>query len=257
MCELFGICAKEPVSVNAWLHAFYRHSEEHRDGWGLAVFYDHGMVLEKEPVKAADSRYLNQRLSADLSVRNLFAHIRKATVGQIAYANCHPFARNDSSGRTWTLMHNGTMFNSACIFPYLADQEGTTDSERILLCIIDHIRAFQQKHGRIPDAGERFMILDDLIRKMAEGNKLNLMLFDGDTMYVHTNCKDTLFSRSIDGAAIFATKPVLTEGWKAVPANQLLAYRDGTLVRKGIPHSLTYIDNEHDLLTLYAAYAEL
>ena len=40
---------------------------------------------------------------------------------------------------------------------------------------------------------ERFALLDEIVSDMAKGNKLNLLLYDGEYTYVHTNYKNSLF----------------------------------------------------------------
>ena len=83
MCELFGVCAAKSFRVNDLLQAFFSHSREHKHGWGLAVFRGGGVSLEKEPVKAEDSKYLRQRLSRPVEGASLFAHIRTDRIRQL------------------------------------------------------------------------------------------------------------------------------------------------------------------------------
>ena len=257
MCELFGISSKKIVIANDWLRAFYSRSNEQKDGWGLAVFRGNAVSMEKEPVKASDSVYLKQRLSRNVEAEALFAHIRRATIGQIEYANCHPFIWDDASGRTWTLMHNGTIFRSDMLAGFKEKQEGATDSERILLYIIDKMDRFQQENGHAPDSGERFRLLDETVCALAPENKLNLMIYDGEYMYVHTNCRDTLHVSSNECMTAFATHPVTAEGWKQLPMNRLFAYKAGECAAEGTDHGAEYVENEQDLLTLYSAFSQL
>lgn len=119
MCELFGASSREKVPVNALLREFYSQSREHPDGWGMAVFYDNAVNLEKEPLPAYKSTYLKERLRHNLSVHNMIAHIRKATVGALEFENCHPFVKRDNFGRSWTLAHNGTIFDCPALTPYV------------------------------------------------------------------------------------------------------------------------------------------
>ena len=58
MCELFGVTANRRVKINDLLKRFFEHSTEHRNGWGLAFLDDNSVSIEKEPVKASDSLYL-------------------------------------------------------------------------------------------------------------------------------------------------------------------------------------------------------
>lgn len=257
MCELFGVCAAERFRVNNLLEAFFYHSNECRDGWGLAVFRGKGVSMEKEPVKALDSKYLMQRLTRDVTASNLFAHIRQATIGRIEYANCHPFIWDDESGRTWTMIHNGTIFSADRIMPFRDVQEGTTDSERLLLYIVSCMSGVYRETGREADGPRRMRMIDDIIVELAEGNKLNLMLYDGEYMYVHTNCKGTLHYLSEPGKTIFATKPVLLEGWEHLPLNQLLVYKDGEIVFRGTDHGHEFHPEDHDMTSIMAAFSEL
>lgn len=257
MCELFGISAEKNFRVNELLDTFYSHSIEHKDGWGLAVFRGRGVSLEKEAVRAVDSSYLHQRLGKEISAANLLAHIRKATIGRMEYANCHPFIWDDGSGRTWTLIHNGTIFNGEVLAGYGKRQEGTTDSERVLLHIVDVMdRAFKEK-GREPDFAERFALLDSVFTELSDGNKLIVLLYDGEYMYVHTNREGSLVEHREEGKRIFATRPVLLGGWDPLPMNRLLAYREGRLIREGTVHGHTFRDEEHDMTSLYSAFSEL
>ncbi|MBQ6582331.1 MAG: class II glutamine amidotransferase [Mogibacterium sp.] len=256
MCELFGISSENIVCANGLLQEFFSHSERHRDGWGLAVFRNGAVSLEKEPLKALRSTYLRDRLSRGVNSKCLFAHIRKATVGTLEYSNCHPFVWDDSTGRTWTLMHNGTVFEPEEIVPYFRKQEGTTDSEGILLRIIDGIDRKTEAQGELT-AEERFRTLDGMICSLAPGNKLNLMIYDGELLYVHTNYRDSLYVWQQPGRSIFATSPLQCGTWDPLPMCQLLAYRDGRLVLEGTVHGHEYIDEKSALDPYYMAYAGL
>ena len=48
MCELFGFCGSQPVSLNRELEAFYAHADEHPNGWGLALLDQDCFSIEKE-----------------------------------------------------------------------------------------------------------------------------------------------------------------------------------------------------------------
>ena len=132
MCELFGVNSAEAIGCNKLLQEFFEHGIDNPDGWGIAAFYGNSVSLEKEPVSSLESVYLKNRLTEDIVIDKLIAHIRKASKGGIEYKNSHPFIRRDSSNRTWTLAHNGTIFESTELEPYVSRQKGQTDSERIL-----------------------------------------------------------------------------------------------------------------------------
>lgn len=257
MCELFGISSSGKVRVNEWLKEFYSHSVRHPNGWGLAILYENAVSLEKEPVRAVDSSYLKERLRHKIEVKNMIAHIRLATRGTTEYENSHPFVKRDNYGRTWTLAHNGTIFNYPPLNPYIYEQEGRTDSERILYYFVDQMDRRQTEIGRMLDADERFCLLDSLICDMAEGNKINLLIYDGEFLYVHTNYANSLYVRQTESAALFATVPLDRSDWSLVPFTALCSFRDGKKVREGTRHGKEYKDNEADMKFLFADYAVL
>ena len=128
MCELLGISAKRRRAVTALLREFYSHAEKHPHGWGLARFADNAPpLIDKEPFTATAREHLRHLLEDGIEERTLLAHIRFATVGNLEYANCHPFTASDSSGRVWTLVHNGTIFGGATMNDYLGIQFGETE----------------------------------------------------------------------------------------------------------------------------------
>ena len=257
MCELLGISAKRSISATALLDSFYQHSVAHPHGWGLAVFFRDGVSVEKEPERAVDSRYLRSRLSRGVECSALFAHIRYATVGRIEAPNCHPFVWDDQSGRTWTLVHNGTLFESGPTAAFVAQQEGSTDSERLLLYIVSRMnRALSASGGALEDE-QRFALMDEIIQEMVPGNKLNLMVCDGAYQYIHYNCPGTLFQWQDGEKTIFATAPTLYTDWVPAERNRLLVYRQGEQVWRGTPHPWDFREEEHDMSSLYGAFAEL
>lgn len=257
MCELFGISSAVKVPVNGLLREFFSHSDQHPNGWGLATFYNGCASIEKEPIQASKSLYLKERLIHRLEVSTLLAHIRFATIGSMEYDNSHPFLKRDNHDRCWVLIHNGTIFDYPELSPYQYRQEGGTDSERILLYLVDQINERQTRLGRALDAAQRFELLDSLIARMARGNKLNLMIYDNELMYVHTNYANSLYVRQSGETAVFCTVPLKEGRWEPVPFTTLCAYRDGQCVLQGQPHGQEYIENDADLKYLFVPFANL
>ena len=256
MCKLFGYSAKTEYDINEYLKTFYQYSTQHPNGWGLACMDSNGVVIEKEPIQATKSNYLKERLTNPVVAKNVFAHIRFATVGNEEYANCHPFSLRDNRGRQWVLIHNGTIFDFRPLKKYIKTQSGTTDSERILLYIVDIINR-TERDGKILSDRERFEILDCLIGNMAKGNKLNLMIYDGTMMYIHSNYKDSMYYLEKKGAMLFSTSPLTEERWKKVPFTRLLAYQNGIMKFTGKNHGNEYFESEEKLKFIFQNYSEL
>ena len=257
MCEMFGVTANRRVKINDLLKRFFSHSDEHRNGWGMAFLDDDSVSIEKEPVKANESLYLKNRLTGRIETARFMAHIRKATIGDVSFNNTHPFSRRDESGRTWVLVHNGTIFDSPIISAYQYEQEGTTDSERILYYIVDQMNKRYIKEPNTFDANERIRLIEKIIIRLAPENKLNFILYDGDYFYVHKNEEKTLYKSEKSGSVIFSTHPLQDIGWEEVPQNQLLVYKDGVLVHTGEKHEFDFVQTEEKMKFLYLEYASL
>ncbi len=258
MCELFGFSSRKKRRRNDLLREFYSHAQAHPHGWGLARFPDGGAPsVEKEPVCATCSASLRRLLADPVEERSLIAHIRLATVGHIEYKNCHPFTSMDNCGRIWTLAHNGTIFSSTALNDYMGIQYGDTDSERVLLHLVDRINVAQNRRRHALDEAERFDLLSAAIAELAKGNKLNLLMCDGEVMYAHCNFRDTLHVwRDVD-AVTFSTRPLSTGTWEPVPFTSLVAVKDGEIVRTSPPHGNEYIYNPEDYRLVYMNFARL
>lgn len=256
MCELLGVSSDRKIELNHLLKTFYGHSQEHPNGWGLAFLDDGNISIEREPVKASDSYYLRSRLTGELRSSRLMAHIRRATIGEICYENTHPFITKDISGRSWVLMHNGTIFEAQDLARYQCIQKGTTDSERILLYLTDKVNSIIRAKGEAAEE-DRLEAVDELVKHLSKHNKLNLLIYDGDNFYVHKNEEGTLFRYDHNGIVILSTRRLTGEGWEEIPKNRLIVYRDGRQIFEGEEHENTYIHNEENMKALYLGYSGL
>lgn len=240
MCELFGVSSAKPIKINTYIVELAAHSCDNPHGWGFANFRDHKVTLHKHPGKASESPQIKAFLKEEIWVNKFFAHIRMGTRGVRSYLNCHPFTGVDCKGRQWTLQHNGTIFTDILDeYEYL--QIGETDSERILMYLLDKVNGAEQRVGRDLTPEERFKLVDQLVLELAPHNKLNLMIYDGEFMYVHCNLLNTLHEKLVDGARIFATVPLDEGGWQPIPFMQLVVYKNEQLVFQGTKHNYEYI----------------
>ncbi|MFV0528192.1 MAG: class II glutamine amidotransferase [Lachnospiraceae bacterium] len=257
MCKIWGFTSKKEREINEYLRIFYQAGCQHPHGWGLAYQEQQEILTEKEPVSALSSSYLKERLSVPIYTATALAHIRYATIGAVEYRNCHPFTGYDISGRKWTLIHNGTIFHYEPLNVYAKRQQGDTDSERILLYILERLNAGIRDKGGPLLAAERFAIIDEVVRGMSEGNKLNLLLADGETVYAHTNLRESLYCLKEKDSAMFSTSPLTDQDWRPLSFMQLQGYQEGKLVLEGQKHSNEYIETQEQLKYIYQAFAEL
>ena len=242
MCEIFCFNSNKPKQINECLECFYNHAENHPHGWGLADMQSDEFVINKEPIKATCSPHLKEILSNPLVSKNVFAHIRLATMGEIISPNCHPFIEMDDNNRSWILIHNGTIFDFPPLEKYLEIETGNTDSERILLYIIDEINKFEKDKGSPSTIKERFTILTEIVKELSGDNKLNLMIHDGEVTYIHSNMRDSLFYLKNDDGFLIATTPITDDnGWKPVELNKLFGLIDGTIIFESPEHENEFI----------------
>ena len=241
MCQLLGVSAAQPIELNPWLRTLFSHSTEHPHGWGLAVFRGGQVNIEKEPLTAWQSGYLESRLKRPVRAAAAIAHIRRASVGFMAYENCHPFSARDISGRTWTLAHNGTLFLPNGTERFRKLQEGDTDSERALLYLVSSINeAIELAQGQLSPL-ERFRTAERAVRELAPENPLTLLFYDGELLYAHSNQPGHLCTRREGDAVLFATVPMDEETWEPVEQRRLFAYCAGELIFRGEEHPYEYL----------------
>lgn len=259
MCEVLGFSSRRRRNVNAHLREFFSHGEENPHGWGLALYTADGTPsIEKEPLKSTVSSSLASKLETPLETNQLIAHIRLATIGSVEYVNCHPFVQRDVSGRTWVFVHNGTIFDYPALNAYVPRQAGWTDSERLLLFLMDEINQATAKKGLPLEFAERFEVIERVLAELAtRNNKLNILVSDGEYLYAHTNYRDSLFVSYGDESVLLSTHPLTDDAWENLPFTSLCAFKDGELVRRGRPHGGEYIINQRDLDMIYVGFSEL
>ncbi|MBR4132170.1 MAG: class II glutamine amidotransferase [Oscillospiraceae bacterium] len=237
MCELFGFSGRHEANLIPYLLEFFSHGGDNPHGWGLADRKSDGQFqITREAVRADHSRQLPHVIKDLRPTRLLLAHTRNATVGDMTVENCHPFCFSDDTGCQWLLMHNGTIFQSDRLGRYQRQQHGTTDSERIVLCLVDQMNRVIQEDGALTEE-QRRSIVERLVRELSPNNKLNLILSDGTFLYVHINTRGSLYRKDEGEGVLFSSKPLDGEHWSPVEINRLLVYRDGEQVYEGPAHS--------------------
>jgi glutamine amidotransferase len=96
-------------------------------------------------------------------------------------------------------------------------------------------------------------LLDSLIAQMAKGNKLNLIIYDGEWMYVHSNYANSLYVSENGSTAMFCTAAMQQGEWVPMPFTTLCAYQNGCCIRQGEPHGNEYILSEKDKQFLFSS----
>ena len=235
MCELLGFSSKEPTDIKPLVREFFSHGKDNPHGWGLM---DGDRIY-----KSCERADLSDRLSGLIEKlepqKDFLGHIRFATVGTIKDENCHPFRSQDITGRTWTLIHNGTIYSASRLIPFMSQQSGDTDSERLFLYLMQLLDEAQEQGGL--DEQKRCELIDKLVRELSPRNKLNLMIFDGELLYVHKNMKQTMKYRRYGSGYVFATTALDDTHWEDVPTAQLLVFKAGERVFEGQRHDAVFV----------------
>lgn len=123
--------------------------------------------------------------------------------------------------------------------------------------IISRVNEEQEKLNRPLSQAERFRLIDEIICKITPENKVNLLLFDGEILYVHTNYRDSLYQCQKGAAVVVSTRPLTKEIWEPEPMNRLAAYHNGNLFCTGTDHKNEFFDSEEKTRLQFLDFAGL
>jgi len=226
MCELFGFSSAERMDLREYLWEFFSHSYIHKDGWGVCRFDDHHKGrITKEPVCALNSEVLDSVIKTYGREDLLLAHIRLASIGSVKLANTHPFVQL-VKGTDWVMIHNGTIRIS---LPSARKPKGDTDSEQILLKIVDALETRKKKTIR--------NALEKTFRQLNWFGKVNVILSNGSKLYVYRNSESLYWSTDLPRKGILImTNPgdLRTKmKWTPVPCETLVEIQDGEVTYLG------------------------
>ena len=224
------------------------HTDTHHDGWGIAFFEGAGVrhFVDHQSAIASPVAELIKRFP--IKSKNVIAHIRKATQGQVALENCHPFVR-ELWGRYWVFAHNGDLKQFDPLLDGAYRPVGCTDSERAFCYLLQQLRA---RFGDSPPALPLLRrALGELVREIASFGTFNMMLSSGSELFVH--CSTSLYyvvrqhpfitasladedvsvdfsqvTTPNDRVAVIVTQPLTTnEAWIPFEAGEFKVFVDG------------------------------
>lgn len=228
MCEVYGFCGSTPTKLNAYTDEFWLHSRIHKDGFGYYLADKDQLYVN--PNSAMN--YINGLSKFKFVSKLALCHIRFKTHGPASVENCHPFIKTDIRGTKWSLIHNGYIEDSPAVEALGTLQKGETDSERILLCIIEIVNSFYE-HSDISDTNEFLFSLyhsiENLLNELSFLGKTNLVFTDSSTnnMYVYMNHPHTLFFLNTDTGVHVSTTPLSHEPWVPVEPHKLHIFNAG------------------------------
>jgi glutamine amidotransferase len=230
-------------------------TDHHADGWGMAFFESHCSTPGKgvrhfvDTCSAATSPIAQMLKTYPIKSHNVIAHVRKATVGQVALENSHPFVR-ELWGRYWVFAHNGDLKDFAPQLHGHFKPVGNTDSELAFCWIMQELA---KSHADVPSVNELTCTLQELVPKISKHGTFNFLLSNGQALWAHATTKLVYVLRAHpfhqvhlkdedvtmdlaqlnspeDRLAIVVTEPLTTdEDWTAFTPGELKVFVDGTV----------------------------
>jgi predicted glutamine amidotransferase len=251
MCQLLAMNCNVPTDIVFSFTGFAHRggrTDTHHDGWGIAFFEGSGVRHFVDHQAAIASPIAELIKHYPIKSLNVIAHIRKATQGQVALENCHPFVR-EMWGRYWVFAHNGDLkgFDPVLDGPYRP--VGNTDSEQAFCFLLQQLR---DRFGDTPPAMPVLRAaIADLVAIIARYGTFNMMLSDGTALFAHCSTKLCYVIRQYpfdnacladedlsvdfsqvttpnDRVAIIVTTPLTTnETWTEFAPGELKVFVDG------------------------------
>lgn len=267
MCQLLGMNCNVPTDICFSFTGFQARgglTDHHTDGWGITFFEGKGVRQFLDPNASAHSPVADFIRTYPIKSKNVIAHIRKATQGEVKLENTHPFVR-EIWGQYWSFAHNGDLKNFSPILDGRFLPVGNTDSEKAFCYILQELKKeFGETCPSIEKLGEK---IHKLTLELAVFGAFNFLLSNGDFMFAHCSTRLASIVRKApfkvahlkdqdvtvdfsevttthDRVAVIATNALTeNEEWSIHPPGTLLLFREGIITQeyKTIPGPLNHL----------------
>lgn len=250
MCQLLGMNCNVPTDILFSFEGFHLRgglTDHHADGWGIAFFEGRGCRLYLDDKPSSNSPVATLVRTYPIKSRNVIAHIRKATHGEINLANTHPFMR-EMWGQYWIFAHNGDLKGYSPALGQYYQPVGTTDSEAAFCAILEALR---QRFTTPPSVEVMWDAIQGLAAEIRSHGVFNFMLSNGEMLFAHCSTNLHYIVRQApfanahlvdndvsvdfssvttprDRVAVIATQPLTdNETWTRIEETQLILFKDG------------------------------
>ncbi|QCK88679.1 class II glutamine amidotransferase [Phreatobacter aquaticus] len=203
MCELLGMSSSKPATLSLSLPRLAAHGGPPtliRDGWGVAYYEGRDVRLIKDVGPADQSDWVRFVAAHDLRSTIVMAHIRKATMGEPAYRNAQPFAR-ELAGRMHVFSHNGWMpemltsprFRLGRFAPI-----GETDSEQAFCNLLERLQEVWSEPRAAPSLEARLSVVAAFASELRPLGPANFLYSDGDALFAHGDRRKQLPTQTVE-----------------------------------------------------------
>lgn len=228
-------------------------TDHHTDGWGITFFEGKGVRQFLDPNASANSPVADFVKSYPIKSKNVIAHIRKATQGEIRLENTHPFVR-ELWGHYWSFAHNGDLKEFSPVLDGRYRPVGNTDSETAFCFILQELqKTFGETYPGLEKLGVK---LHELTLLIAPHGTFNFLLSNGEFMMCHCSTKLSSIIRRApfsvaelkdqevtvdfssvttpnDRVAVIATNPLTeNETWTTHEPGTLLLFSEGEILKQ-------------------------
>ncbi|MDM8547340.1 class II glutamine amidotransferase [Candidatus Venteria ishoeyi] len=253
MCELFAMSGRYPATVSDSLAEFAKHgglTDIHKDGWGIAFYDDYDVQLIRDTTAAGQSIYTPFIQHNQLRSHLVLAHIRRASIGQLALRNTQPFSR-ELGGRRHVFIHNGDLpdinkqaGNAANCFHAI----GNTDSEQAFCQLLGELQNCWQNQ-KPPLLATRLDIVQHFAARLRDMGSANFIYTDGEYLFAHGHQRSLVLDGPLNAPGLyclqrqclseqdtkqqvilFASVPLNNEPWHALALGEILVAKQGELI---------------------------
>ena len=158
-----------------------------RDGWGAAYYQGNDVAQFRELIPASNSplvRFLEQQgPSTTLAI----SHIRRATLGAVAFSNTQPFVR-ELAGRMHVFAHNGHLPGIERSQGLAFDRYhpvGDTDSEHAFCALLDRMHGLWARTTTPPSIQARLGVVAAFAADLRQLGPANFLYADAEVLFTH------------------------------------------------------------------------
>ena len=190
MCELLAVSTRHAARLTFSLEALASHSgptSGTRDGWGAAFYQGNDVAQFRETIAASDSSLMRFLEYQGPNTTLAISHIRRATLGAVAFSNTQPFVR-ELAGRIHVFAHNGHLPGIARSSGLAFDRYrpvGDTDSEHAFCALLERMHGLWGRTAKPPSIQARLGVVAEFAADLRRLGPANFLYADAEVLFAH------------------------------------------------------------------------